>query len=91
MQDYLAEAGRDPASVRFSYQMFDPASRASGGAIGYYSSPNMFMDMAESLIEAGMTELGPYYPALEAQYSAFEKVGHELIPELKRRHGGGGA
>jgi len=86
MQDYLADAGRDPADVRFSYQMFDPASRASGGAIGYYCSPNLFMDMAESLIEAGMSELGPYYPALPEQYAAFEKTGAELIPELKKRH-----
>lgn len=89
MQDYLADAGRDPADVRFSYQMFDPASRASGGAISYYASDNLFLDMAESLIEAGMSELGPYYPALAEQYGDFEKVGRELIPELKKRHAGG--
>ena len=86
MQDYLADAGRSPNDVRFSYQMFDPASRASGGAITYYASSNLFMDMAESLIELGISELGPYYPALKEQYGDFEKVGHELIPELKRRH-----
>ncbi len=68
--------------------MFDPASRASGGAITYYQSSNLFLDMAESLIELGISELGPYYPALEDQYPAFERVGRELIPELKRRRGG---
>ncbi len=88
MRDYLDEAGRSPDDVRFSYQMFDPASRASGGAITYYRSDNLFLDMAESLIELGVSELGPYYPALEDQYPAFERIGQELIPELKRRHGG---
>lgn len=87
MQDYLADAGRSPEDVRFSYQMFDPASRASGGAITYYQSSNLFLDTAERLIELGITELGPYYPALEEQYPAFEQVGREFIPELKRRHG----
>lgn len=89
MQDYIVDAGRDPANVRFSYQMFDPASRASGGAIAYYASSNLFMDMSESLIEAGMSELGPYYPALTEQYGDFEKMGRELIPELKKRHADG--
>jgi len=88
MEDYIADAGRDPADVRFSYQMFDPESRASGGAITYYASMNKFNDMAESLIEAGMTELGPYYPALEEQYPDFEKVGREAIPAIKARHAG---
>lgn len=86
MRDYVADADRDPASIRFSYQMFDPASRASGGAISYYSSTNLFMDMAESLIEAGITEIGPYYPSLEEQYPAFETVARDVIPELKQRH-----
>lgn len=86
MQDYLTDAGRDPATVRFSYQMFDPASRASGGAITYYGSDNRFLDMAEALIELGISELGPYYPALESQYPDFDRMAQKLIPELKGRH-----
>lgn len=88
MQDLLSDGGRDPASVRFSYQMFDPASRASGGAVTYYKSVNRFVDMAESLIEAGMTELGLYYPMLEEQYDAFDRIGADVLPDLKRRHSG---
>lgn len=88
MTDNLAAIGRDPAELRYSYQMFDPSSRASGGAVSYYESTNLFVDMAESLIETGMTELGLYYPMLEEQYPAFETIAREVIPELKKRHGG---
>ena len=87
MTDNLAAIGRDPAELRYSYQMFDPSSRASGGAVSYYESTNLFVDMAESLIEIGMTELGLYYPMLEEQYPAFETIAREVIPELKKRHG----
>jgi alkanesulfonate monooxygenase SsuD/methylene tetrahydromethanopterin reductase-like flavin-dependent oxidoreductase (luciferase family) len=88
MDDNLAAIDRDPAELRRSYQMFDPSSRASGGAVSYYESNNLFVDMVESLIETGMTELGLYYPALEEQIPAFEKIAREVIPEIKKRHGG---
>ncbi|MDG2284504.1 MAG: hypothetical protein P8N43_03100 [Alphaproteobacteria bacterium] len=88
MDDNLAAIDRDPAELRRSYQMFDPSSRASGGAVSYYESTNLFVDMVERLIETGMTELGLYYPALDEQYPAFEKIAREVIPEIKKRHGG---
>ncbi len=88
MDDNLAAIGRDSDELRRSYLMFDPASRASGGAVGYYESSNLFVDMVESLIETGMSELGLYYPMLEAQYPAFETIAREVIPEIKKRHGG---
>ncbi len=86
MDDNLATLGRDPADLRYSYQMFDPSSRASGGAVSYYESTTLFIDIAERLIEAGMTELGLYYPTLQAQYPAFETIAREVIPDLKKRH-----
>ncbi len=86
MDDNLIAISRDPAELRRSYQMFDPGSRASGGAVSYYESTNLFVDMAESLIETGMSELGLYYPMLEEQYPAFETIAREVIPELKKRH-----
>ncbi len=88
MDDNLAAIGRDSGELRRSYLMFDPASRASGGAVGYYESTNLFIDMVESLIETGMSELGLYYPMLEAQYPAFETIAREVIPEIKKRHAG---
>jgi alkanesulfonate monooxygenase SsuD/methylene tetrahydromethanopterin reductase-like flavin-dependent oxidoreductase (luciferase family) len=88
MDDNLAAIGRDQGELRRSYQMFDPSSRKSGGAVSYYESANLFVDMVESLIETGMTELGLYYPALEEQYPAFEAIAREVIPEIKKRHAG---
>jgi alkanesulfonate monooxygenase SsuD/methylene tetrahydromethanopterin reductase-like flavin-dependent oxidoreductase (luciferase family) len=88
MDDNLAAIGREPAELRRSYQMYDPSSRASGGAVSYYQSTNLFIDMAESLIEAGMSELGLYYPTLEEQYPAFETIAQEVIPDLKKCHAG---
>lgn len=88
MNDNLAAIGRDRAELRYSYQMFDPSSRASGGAVSYYESTDLFVEMAEKLIEAGMTELGLYYPTLTEQYPVFETIIGEVIPAIKKRHGG---
>ena len=86
MDDILAELGRDKAQVRYSYQMFDPASRASGGAITYYQSAEAFIEKAEALIEAGMSELGLYYPLVDAQRPVFEEIGNEILPALKKKY-----
>ena len=88
MDDNLAAIGRDDGELRRSYQMYDPASRSSGGAVTYYESTNLFVDMVESLIETGMSELGIYYPTLDSQIDAFEQIVSEVIPEIKRRHAG---
>lgn len=86
MDETLAKLGRDKAGVRYSYQMFDPDSRASGGAITYYESTSHFQEKAEALIEAGMTELGLYFPLIDSQRSVFEKIGNEILPALKTRY-----
>ncbi|MGI9522130.1 MAG: LLM class flavin-dependent oxidoreductase [Hyphomicrobiaceae bacterium] len=86
MNSNLASIDRDPASLRYSYQMFDPSSRASGGKVSYYESVSKFEDMAESLIEAGMSELGLYYPLQDSQRDVFEKIGTDVLPTLKARH-----
>lgn len=86
MDDNLAELARSKADVRYSCQMFDPESRASGGEITYYRSVNAFLDKAEPLIEAGMTELGLYFPLIDAQRPVFEEIGNEVLPMLKQKH-----
>ena len=35
-----------------------------------------------------MTELGLYYPLLPEQVATFETIVTEVIPDLKKRHGG---
>ncbi|MEM7190689.1 MAG: LLM class flavin-dependent oxidoreductase [Pseudomonadota bacterium] len=86
MDDNLSELGRDKAAVRYSYQMFDPESRASGGKITYYRSTDAFLEKADPLIEAGMTELGLYFPLIDSQRPVFEQIGNEILPMLKEKY-----
>lgn len=75
--------GRDPATLRISYNMFDPGSRAGGGRISYYESTEAFMDQASRLLELGITELSMYYPMLEDQLPVFESIAHDHFPQLR--------
>ncbi|MEP7201803.1 MAG: LLM class flavin-dependent oxidoreductase [Ilumatobacteraceae bacterium] len=86
VDELCAEVGRDPASLRRSYTMFDPKARASGGAIGYYESDDLFVDMVRRITELGITEISMYYPAIEAQLPAFQRIAMEVLPELRREH-----
>lgn len=83
MDDACAAIGRDPASLRRSYLMFDPTSRASGGRLAYYDSEGAFVDMVGRLRELGMSELGLYFPAVADQLPAFERIARDVIPKLK--------
>ena len=80
------EIGRDPATLRVSSNMFDPASRASGGRISYYGSTEAFADQAGQLIELGITELGLYYPMLEEQLPVFETIALDTFPRLRAQN-----
>ena len=83
MAGYCEAAGRDPATLRCSYLMFDANARPSGGHIGYYDSPQAFLDMANRLLDVGFTELGLYYPALPSQVPVFEEIATDVIPALR--------
>ena len=83
IDDACAAIGRDPASLRRSYLMFDPASRATGGRIAYYESEDLFVDMVGRIRELGVSELGLYFPILSAQRPAFEKIARDVIPRMK--------
>jgi alkanesulfonate monooxygenase SsuD/methylene tetrahydromethanopterin reductase-like flavin-dependent oxidoreductase (luciferase family) len=91
IDDACAAIGRDPSSLRRSYLMFDPSSRASGGRIAYYESADAFVDMAGPLTELGMSELGLYFPGVAAQRPTFEKIAHDAIPKMKAEAGRLGA
>jgi alkanesulfonate monooxygenase SsuD/methylene tetrahydromethanopterin reductase-like flavin-dependent oxidoreductase (luciferase family) len=86
MDELCAEVGRDPATLRRSYTMFDPKARASGGAIGYYESDDAFVEAVRRVTDLGITEISMYYPAVENQLPAFERIATEVLPELRRRH-----
>jgi alkanesulfonate monooxygenase SsuD/methylene tetrahydromethanopterin reductase-like flavin-dependent oxidoreductase (luciferase family) len=86
MDEICADIGRDPASLRRSYTMFDATARAGGGVIRYYESDDLFVDMVRRVTDLGVTEISIYYPALEAQLPAFERIATEVLPELRRQH-----
>jgi alkanesulfonate monooxygenase SsuD/methylene tetrahydromethanopterin reductase-like flavin-dependent oxidoreductase (luciferase family) len=90
IDEQCAAIGRDPASLRRSYLMFDAKARSSGGTINYYTSESIFADMAQRLIDLGITDIGLYYPALDEQLPVFENIARRIIPELKAKHDANG-
>ena len=86
MDELCAELERDPATLRRSYTMFDPKARAGGGAIAYYESDDVFVETVRRVTELGITEISMYYPAVEAQLPAFERIATKVLPELRHQH-----
>jgi alkanesulfonate monooxygenase SsuD/methylene tetrahydromethanopterin reductase-like flavin-dependent oxidoreductase (luciferase family) len=81
-----AEIGRDPASLRRSYLMFDPAARSSGGMITYYASEDSFTRMAQQIIALGISDVALYYPMSDQQAPMFERIARNVLPALKAEH-----
>lgn len=82
--DAACEAiGRDPATLRRSYTMFDTQARHRGGAIGYYDSPERFIEQVSRVAELGVSDIGLYYPLDPAQLPTFERIAHEALPALR--------
>ncbi len=78
-----AEIGRDPASLRRSYTMFDATARASGGRLAYYESEAIFVRMVERIIALGIDEVSLYYPIIDDQLPTFERIARTVLPELR--------
>ena len=74
---------RDPGSLRFSVNLFDPGARASGGRFSYYESTGAFEAMARTLIDLGIEEMGLYYPVVPEQVPVFEAIGRDIVPRLR--------
>jgi alkanesulfonate monooxygenase SsuD/methylene tetrahydromethanopterin reductase-like flavin-dependent oxidoreductase (luciferase family) len=75
--------GRDPATLRMSYTMFDGRARHRGGAIGYFDSLQAFEDQVGPLLEAGISEIGLYYPLAPNQVPLFERIATDVLPRLR--------
>jgi hypothetical protein len=84
MGELCAERGRDPATLRFSYNLFDADARHSGGRMRYYESAERFDEMARAVMDLGFTELGLYYPTVEDQVPVFETIAREVLPALRQ-------
>jgi alkanesulfonate monooxygenase SsuD/methylene tetrahydromethanopterin reductase-like flavin-dependent oxidoreductase (luciferase family) len=87
IDERCAAIGRDPATLRRSYLMFDPSARGSGGRLSYYESEAAFEDMVNAVLALGITEVALYYPLLERQVPMFERIAHEAIPRLRTERG----
>jgi alkanesulfonate monooxygenase SsuD/methylene tetrahydromethanopterin reductase-like flavin-dependent oxidoreductase (luciferase family) len=85
IEQNCARIGRDPATLRRSYLMFDPTARSSGGKITYYESEETCRQMVEQVIELGISEVAFYYPMLEDQVPMFERIARNVLPALKHR------
>ena len=84
-----AEIGRDPTSLRRAYLMFDAGARHTGGEINYYKSEEVFADMAQRVIDLGISDIGLYYPTRDEQLPMFENIARDVIPELRVKHAEG--
>jgi alkanesulfonate monooxygenase SsuD/methylene tetrahydromethanopterin reductase-like flavin-dependent oxidoreductase (luciferase family) len=84
MDQACAEVGRDPATLRHSFLMFDANARESGGYLFYWESVERFADVAGQILALGFDEIGAYYP-IDAQRDVFERVATEVMPSLRER------
>lgn len=80
------EIGRDPATLRRSYTMFDAQARPRGGMIDYYESPERFVEQVARVVELGISDIGLYYPLHAAQLPTFEQIARETIPALRSEY-----
>jgi len=83
MDEICASMGREPATLRRSYTMFDARARPRGGSIDYYESTGRFEDMVGRIIELGMGEVGLYHPMDERQVTTFERIAADVLPGLR--------
>jgi alkanesulfonate monooxygenase SsuD/methylene tetrahydromethanopterin reductase-like flavin-dependent oxidoreductase (luciferase family) len=86
IDEACAAIGRDPASLRRSYLMFDAGARAGGGLINYYASEDVFAETVQRVIALGISEIGLYYPTRTEQRPVFERIARNVIPGLKAGH-----
>lgn len=78
-----AAIGRDPATLRRSYTMFDATARQRGGRIRYLESAAAFESEATQLIDLGITDIGLYYPLDPAQAPVFDEIARHVLPGLR--------
>jgi len=88
MEAACEEVGRDPATLRRAYLMFDAMARPRGGSMVWYASVDRFEDMVGRVIELGMDEVELYHPLDDAQLPVFERIATDVLPRLRAGHAG---
>jgi alkanesulfonate monooxygenase SsuD/methylene tetrahydromethanopterin reductase-like flavin-dependent oxidoreductase (luciferase family) len=77
------ELGREPATLRRSYTMYDARARPRGGTYDYYESEDRFEAMVGRIIDLGIDEIVLYYPPDERQVPTFERIATDVLPRLR--------
>ena len=85
MTEACAAGGRDPASLRRSFTMYDASARPRGGVYDCYTSVERFEAMVGPLLELGMDEIVVYYPPDARQLPTFERIATDVLPRLRAR------
>jgi hypothetical protein len=83
MDHACAAIGREPATLRRSYTMFDAQARPRGGAMSYYASLEAFTTQASQIADLGIRDIGIYYPADPTQHETFRRIAAEALPHLR--------
>ena len=83
IEEECRSSGRDPDSLRRSISLFDATARASGGRIRYYDDEDLFVSLVLRFAHIGFTDFNLYYPSVEDQIPAFERLALDVIPELR--------
>ena len=81
-----AAIGRDPATLRRSYLMFDPTARRAAAGSTTTNSEETFTQMVEQVIALGITEIALYYPIADEQKPVFERIARNVLPAMKAAH-----
>lgn len=83
MDQICDSAGRDPATLRRSVNLFDAEARAAGGNLRYYEDDALLLDLVSGLIEVGYTDIGFYHPNTSSQSEGFARIATEVVPRLR--------
>jgi alkanesulfonate monooxygenase SsuD/methylene tetrahydromethanopterin reductase-like flavin-dependent oxidoreductase (luciferase family) len=74
--------GREPATIRHSFLLFDGGGCESGGRLFYWDSPAACEDVAGRLFDMGYDEIGAYYP-VDSQRDSMEDAAANVLPGLR--------
>ena len=78
LDEYCAEIGRDPSSLRRSVLLFTHEEYQR-----LYSTPGEFEEIVKRYLEIGISEIIFFYPFVPMLMPMFEHIVHEAIPRLR--------
>jgi hypothetical protein len=80
LNEYCAEIGRDPKTLRRSVLIFTNEEYKK-----IYTTPGAFEEIVQRYWEIGITEIVFFYPFVPALMPMFERIVNESIPRLREK------